>query len=175
VSPRDNGGMVRRLLVAVAVVTLAGAALVAWHRRSPAQAPARVSAIAGEIAHRKVTVRCSDLGTGGCALLRDYDRARLGCFERRVPCSEQALRTGAAVLALTRIGIRERGVRAAAIRECYALQQLAFTALRLGSPPGEAQAMAGSVFARNTTTLPRGCVDDGPLDVDPATHSWPSG
>lgn len=72
------------------------------------------------------------------------------------------------------------GIRSESLAECYSLQLLARVAIHFGATPEFAREIAADYLAAWYTPA-RGaywradCVDGGPLDLVPASTSWPAG
>jgi hypothetical protein len=166
------------LLLALAVLTLA------LHRGagSAATRPGdlRLSAIASELAHRRVTIRCE--GTGGgltgvdgesgrteflagkpaavsflqegvCRELHRYSRETKSAPQCLLPC-DAPLETAWSLNAFAHESYHLAGVRNEAETECYALQAIDFVARRLGSSPGQARALALFAFDQLPSRMP---------------------
>jgi hypothetical protein len=121
-----------------------------------------------------------------CALLASF-RSNPGAFDPGA-CKDTAClrRAGAAAMALETItheAYHLLGYQNEATAECYGLQSLWYSAVRLGASPQLGETLA-SLYAnemypsRRTSEHPEywsaECRDGGKLDLRPSSHAWPS-
>jgi hypothetical protein len=156
----------------------------------------RFGAIASEIAHRDVAVRCQGLlgdvtdvgahlgyvefdGSGSpsdtthisreaCNWLKDYERSD----------HSVSLDHAMGVHTLAHEAMHLQGVIDEAKAECYGLQQMPRVARRLGASTEEAQALAVFAYRVIFPQLPRAyrspeCAPGGALDLGKGTPAWP--
>jgi hypothetical protein len=154
-----------------------------------------LAAIAGEIAHRDVSIRCQgavgelvdvdgeygsvSFGADG----RPGDSARL---DRRICSTLRRIRRGERVAveagslgveALAHEAYHLAGVQDEAATQCYALQAMRFVATRLGAPAAVGDAYVRAALARYPS-LPEEyrsaeCREGGALDLHPETGVFP--
>jgi hypothetical protein len=186
------------LLAVLTVVT------VALHHGAAAAAKGgdlRLSRIASELARRPVTIRCegasgaltgpggesgrtgfiddkpvstSYLQTGICETLHVYARSLKACL---LPC-RQPLESAWSLNTLAHESYHLAGVRNEAETECYALQNTAFVAERLGVPTQAAKDLQAWLYERGYPNEPTEyqspkCYDGGPLDLRPQQTLFP--
>ena len=124
---------------------------------------------------RLETSVCGDLA----AYRKTRKRAEFACVYGSLPCSGRVESAVYAALILSHESQHLRGVRNEGEAQCDAIQMLPLVAQRLGSPPGEAKAIASHFLAVDQPlmsgeyVLPPGCVNGGSLDLDPAGSSFP--
>jgi hypothetical protein len=165
------------LLALLAVLT------VLLHRGAVAAArpgDLRLSAIASELAHRPVTIRCEGLsgaltGAGGesgrtefvggkpvsisyvqegvCQTLHSYARSLRAGPACLLPC-QRPLAIAWSLNTLAHESYHLGGVRNEAATECYALQAIDFVARRLGASPEQARALASFSFDQLLQRMP---------------------
>lgn len=189
------------LLVLAGVVAALGFA----RREERLQEQDRLAAIAGELAGREVGVRCPsllaslvdtrreagrvafddsgrpagrmDLSPQTCRALRRLDRVDFSCVDR-AECGFREFKAAWAAKTLAHEAFHLRGFQDEGVTECFALQNTAFVAERLGVPTGQAQALQGWLFTEGYPNEPAEyqsarCYDGGPLDLRPQSISWP--
>jgi hypothetical protein len=165
----------------------------------------QLSAIAGDLAGRKVGVRCpsflaglvdvhgeagrvrfdgqgrpanhTDLSPETCKALRRLDRIDFTCIERR-SCGFSQFDAAWAAHTLAHEAFHLRGYQDEGVTECYALQNTAFVAERLGVPARQAKEIQQWLYVRGYPNEPTdyqspGCSDGGPLDLRPQSPSFP--
>jgi hypothetical protein len=165
----------------------------------------QLSAIASDLAGRKVGVRCpsflaglvdvhgeagrvafdgqgrpanhTDLSPETCKALRRLDRVDFTCIERR-SCDFNQFDAAWAAHTLAHEAFHLRGYQDEGITECYALQNTAFVAERLGVPTRQAKEIQQWLYVRGYPNEPTdyqspGCTDGGPLDLRPQSPSFP--
>lgn len=165
----------------------------------------QLSAIAGDLAGRKVAVRCpsflaglvdvhgeagrvqfdaqghpanhTDLSPETCKALRRLDRVDFTCIERR-SCGFSQFDAAWAAHTLAHEAFHLRGYQDEGVTECYALQNTAFVAERLGVPTRQAKEIQPWLYVRGYPNEPTdyqsaGCSDGGPLDLRPQSPSFP--
>jgi hypothetical protein len=193
-------------LIAAGLLTLGALAAVGFaHREQRVREQDRLAAIAGDLAGRRVAVHCPGfLGSlvnvrteGGsvqfdgngrpanftklspetCKSLRRIDRFDFSCLARR-DCTFKQFRTAWAVHTLAHESFHLRGISSEAMTECYALQNTAFVAERLGVDDATAQRMQRWVYVRGYPNEPDEyrsdeCRDGGELDLRPASPVFP--
>lgn len=189
--------------IAVAAVLFAVALRVdrqdSWSSLTAAQrgeTEARLSAEAGAIAGRAVTVRCDDsyafTGAGSDAAGVAFPNRALAYLEPDVCRSLHRIAfegtTGPrddaawAVTVLAHEATHLRGVRDEARAECFALQEGVGLGARLGLEPATARALmraqldrdlADTTVQRVDYRLPGGCRNGGTLDLRPGDPSFP--
>jgi hypothetical protein len=165
----------------------------------------QLSAIASDLAGRKVGVRCpsflaglvdvhgeagrvrfdgqgrpanhTDLSPETCKALRRLDRVDFTCIERR-SCGFNQFDAAWAAHTLAHEAFHLRGYQDEGVTECYALQNTAFVAERLGVPTRQAKEIQQWLYVRGYPNEPTdyqspGCSDGGPLDLRPQSPSFP--
>jgi hypothetical protein len=118
-----------------------------------------------------------------CATLRELwvrrDGPSLACTELgHGQCGADVIRLAWATSALAHESHHLRGVRNEAAAECYGLQSTAFVTERLGAPRAYAAQLGTYTFWNVRPPVDGGyftpdCRDGGPLDLHPASPSWP--
>jgi hypothetical protein len=165
----------------------------------------QLSAVASDLAGRKVGVRCpsflaglvdvhgeagrvgfdaegrpanhTDLSPETCKALRRLDRVDFTCIERR-SCGFNQFDAAWAAHTLAHEAFHLRGYQDEGVTECYALQNTAFVAERLGVPTRQAKEIQQWLYVRGYPNEPTdyqspGCSDGGPLDLRPQSPSFP--
>ena len=133
------------------------------------------SGMPSSTAHLETSV-CHDLSAYGAT----RKRADFTCVFAATYCPDKAERAVYAALVLSHESQHLRGVRDERAAQCYAIQTLARVAERLGSPPGEASAVASHYLVveqpRMSTdySLTGDCVNGGSLDLNPQSSGWPT-
>jgi hypothetical protein len=194
-----------RLIAASLLILGALAALGFAHREQRVREQDRLAAVASDLANRRVGVRCPGfLGSlvnvrteGGsvqfdgdgrpassttlspetCKALRRIDRFDFSCL-RGGDCTFKQFRAAWAVHTLAHESFHLRGIQSEAMTECYALQNTAFVAERLGIDDATAQRLQRWVYVRGYPNEPDEyrsdqCRDGGELDLRPASPSFP--
>jgi hypothetical protein len=164
-----------------------------------------LAAIASELAGRKVMVRCPSflsglVDTGGeagrvqfdgsgrpaaytelspetCKALRHLDRVDFACIDSNT-CGFDQFNAAWAAHTLAHEAFHLRGFQDEGVTECYALQNTAFVAERLGVKTETAQKLQAWVYARGYPNEPEEyhsarCYDEGPLDLRPQLRTFP--
>jgi hypothetical protein len=195
---------VRTIAVLLVVVGALSALGFARHEQRIRQQD-QLSAIAGDLAGRKVGVRCpsflaglvdvhgeagrvrfdgqgrpanhTDLSPETCKALRRLDRIDFTCIERR-SCGFSQFDAAWAAHTLAHEAFHLRGYQDEGVTECYALQNTAFVAERLGVPARQAKEIQQWLYVRGYPNEPTdyqspGCSDGGPLDLRPQSPSFP--
>ena len=165
----------------------------------------RLADIASDLAGRKVGVRCpnflaslvdsggetghvqfdaagrpadhTDLSPQTCKALRRLDRVDFSCLERG-DCGYDEFKAGWAAHTLAHESFHLRGYRDEGVTECYALQNTAFVAERLGVPAEQAERLQAWLYERGYPNEPEEyrsskCYDGGPLDLRPQHTAFP--
>jgi len=165
----------------------------------------RLAVIAGDLAGRKVGVRCpsflsslvdtrgeagrvqfdandrpgdhTDLSPQTCKELRRLDRVDFSCIEREA-CGYREFRAGWAAHTLAHEAFHLRGFQDEGVTECYAMQNTAFVAERLGVPTAHAQKLQAWLFEEGYPNEPEDyrsaqCYDGGRLDLRPQLTEFP--
>ncbi|MDX6401557.1 MAG: hypothetical protein QOF27_2163 [Gaiellaceae bacterium] len=165
----------------------------------------QLASIASDLAGRKVAVRCpsflaglvdvrgeagrvqfdesgrpanhTDLSPETCKALRHLDRVDFGCLERG-DCGLSQFAAGWAAHTLAHEAFHLRGFQDEGVTECYALQNTAYVAERLGVPTRQAEVIQAWLFKRGYPNEPTeyqssGCHDGGPLDLRPQQSRFP--
>lgn len=165
----------------------------------------KLAVIASDLAGRKVGIRCPSFlsslvetrGEGGrvhfdaagnpadyaelspdtCKALRRIDRVDFSCLDHDA-CGYDEFRAGWAAQTLAHEAFHLRGFQDEGVTECYALQNTAFVAERLGVTTPVAQKLQAWVYARGFPNMPEDyrsskCYDGGPLDLRPEHAEFP--
>ncbi len=166
----------------------------------------RLGRIASEIAGRQVGVRCpgflaglvdvhgeagrvsfdaagrpadhTDLSPQTCKELLGLARVDFSCVDRGAECGYRQFSAGWAAHTLAHESFHLRGVQDEGVAECYAFQDTAFVAVRLGVPPETARKLTGWLFVRGYPNEPPDyhssrCYAGGPLDIRHGSPAWP--
>jgi hypothetical protein len=164
-----------------------------------------LASIASELAGRQVGVRCpsflaslvdtrgeagrvqfdasgrpggyTDLSPDTCKALRHLDRIDFTCIDRGT-CGFEQFNAAWAAHTLAHEAFHLRGFQDEGVTECYALQNTAFVAERLGVPNEQAQKLQAWLYARGYPNEPEEyhsaqCYDGGPLDLRPRLRTFP--
>ena len=135
----------------------------------------QLASIASDLAGRKVAVRCpsflaglvdvdgeagrvqfddsgrpadhTDLSPETCKALRHLDRVDFGCLERG-DCGLSQFSAGWAAHTLAHEAFHLRGFQDEGVTECYALQNTAYVAERLGVPTRQAEVIQAWLYKR---------------------------
>jgi hypothetical protein len=194
-----------RLIAAVLLIVGALAAVGFARRENRISEQDRLGAIASELAGRPVGVRCpgffaslvrvrteggyvkfhgdgqpydyTDLSPETCAALRHVDRFDFECIARS-DCTFKQFKAAWAIHTLAHESFHLRGFAAEAQAECYALQNTAFVAERLGLGTELAQRIQKWVYVRGYANEPddyrsQECRDGGQLDLRPQSAVFP--
>lgn len=189
------------LLVVAAALTAAGFA----RHEDRIREQNRLAAVASDLAGRKVRVRCpgflaSLVDTGGeagrvqfdasgrpadhadlapqtCKAIRRLNRVDFMCIDRG-DCGYDEFKAGWAAHTLAHEAFHLRGFRDEGVTECYALQNTAFVAERLGVPTEQAEKLQAWLFVKGYPNEPEEyrssrCYDGGPLDLRPQEPVFP--
>jgi hypothetical protein len=165
----------------------------------------QLAAIAGDLAGRKVAVRCpsflaelvdvhgeagrvqfdaagrpadhTELSPQTCKALRRLDHVDFSCIEHR-NCGFKEFDAAWAAHTLAHEAFHLRGFADEGVTECYALQNTAFVAERLGVPARRAEELQAWIYARGYPNEPTDyrsaqCYDGGPLDLRPQQTTFP--
>ena len=164
-----------------------------------------LAAVATELAGRPVAVRCpgffkslvrvgteagyvkfdadgqpasyTELAPETCSALRHIDRVDFTCIERG-NCTYKEFKVAWAAHTLAHESFHLRGFQAEAIAECYALQNTAFVAERLGVDAETAQRLQTWVYHEGYPNEPEEyrsdeCRGGGRLDLRPDSTTFP--
>jgi hypothetical protein len=193
-------------LIAGLLVIVGGLAAVGFARHEERiRQQDRLAVIASELAGRKVGIRCPGFlsslvetrGEGGrvrfdaagnpadyaelspdtCKALRRIDHVDFSCLDRNV-CGYKEFNAGWAAQTLAHEAFHLRGFQDEGVTECYALQNTAFVAERLGVRTRVAQKLQAWVYAEGFPNLPEDyrsskCYGGGPLDLRPEHAVFP--
>lgn len=165
----------------------------------------QLATIASDLAGRSVAVRCpsfvaslvdvraeagrvqfdesgrpanhTDLSPQTCKALRHLDALDFTCIERG-KCGFKEFNGGWAAHTLAHESFHLRGFQDEGVTECYALQNTAFVAERLGVPKQQAEDLQAWVYERGYPNEPpeyqsQECHDGGPLDLRPQQTGFP--
>jgi hypothetical protein len=194
-----------RLIAVVLVIVGALAALGFARHEQRIREQDRLALIASDLAGRKVSVRCpsflaglvdvrgeagrvqfdasgrpashTDLSPQTCKALRHLDRVDFNCVER-ADCGFKQFNAAWAAHTLAHEAFHLRGFEDEGLAECYALQNTAFVAERLGVDGATAQRLQRWVYVRGYPNEPDEyrsdqCRDGGELDLRPASAVFP--
>jgi hypothetical protein len=193
-----------RLIAALLLIVGALAAVGFARHEQRLREQDQLAAIASDLAGRKVGVRCpsflaglvdvrgeagrvqfdesgrpanhTDLSPQTCKALRHLDRVDFSCIDRG-DCGFKEFTAGWAAHTLAHESFHLRGYQDEAVAECYALQNTAFVAERLGVQTSLAEDLQAWIFKRGYPNEPTeyqsaGCRDGGPFDLRPQ-HTFP--
>ena len=165
----------------------------------------KLGVIASELAGRKVGVHCpsflaglvdthgepgrvkfdasgrpadhTDLAPDTCRALRHLDRVDFTCIASD-SCGFKEFKAAWAAHTLAHESFHLRGYGDEGVAECYALQNTAFVAERLGVADRYARRLQTWVYAKGYPNEPEEyrspqCYDGGPLDLRPQTATFP--
>jgi hypothetical protein len=165
----------------------------------------RLAAVASDLAGRKVGVRCpgflsslvdtrgeagqvrfdadgrpenhTDLSPQTCKALRRLDRVDFSCIDRG-DCGFPQFDAAWAAHTLAHEAFHLRGFQDEGVTECYALQNTAFVAERLGVSAERAEQLQAWIYARGYPNEPEEyhsaqCYSGGPLDLRPNVPKFP--
>jgi hypothetical protein len=193
-------------LIAATLLIAGSLAAVGFARREDRIHQQRtLAAVAAELAGRPVAVRCpgfltslvrvrteagsvkfdgagrpansTELAPETCSALRHIDRVDFTCLERG-DCTYKEFDVAWAAHTLAHESFHLRGFEAEAVAECYALQNTAFVAERLGVDAETAQRLQRWVYTDGYPNEPEEyrsdeCRDGGRLDLRPQSASFP--
>jgi hypothetical protein len=119
----------------------------------------------------------TDLAPATCSSLRHLDRVDFTCIARS-DCGFKEFKAAWAAHTLAHEAFHLRGVQDEGIAECYALQNTAFVAERLGVPAEQAQQLQTWVYLEGYPNEPEDyrssdCHDGGRLDLRPNVTAFP--
>jgi hypothetical protein len=194
-----------RLIAAGLLIVGALAAVGFARRENRISEQDRLATIASKLAGRPVDVRCpgffaslvnvrteggyvkfhgdgrpydhTDLSPETCTALRHVDRVDFACVSRG-DCTFKQFKAAWAIHTLAHESFHLRGFAAEAQAECYALQNTAFVAERLGLGTELAQRIQKWVYVRGYANEPdeyrsEECRDGGQLDLRPRSVVFP--
>lgn len=193
-------------VIAVLLVVVGGLAALGFARHEQrVREQDQLGAIASDLAGRRVAVRCpsfvaslvdtrgeagrvqfddtgrpanhTDLSPQTCKALRHLDAVDFTCIERH-DCNFRQFSAGWAAHTLAHESFHLRGFQDEGVTECYALQNTAFVAERLGVPKQQAQDLQAWLYERGYPNEPTEyqsaqCYDGGPLDLRPQENQFP--
>ena len=194
-----------RLIAAVLLILGALAAVGFAHREKRVREQDRLAAIASDLASRPVGVRCpgflatlvnvrteggtvqfdgqgrpassTKLSPETCKSLQQIEHFDFTCVQRG-DCTFKQFRAAWAIHTLAHEAFHLRGIESEAMAECYALQNTAFVAERLGIGDATARRLQKWVYDRGYPNEPddyrsEECRDGGQLDLRPETAGFP--
>jgi hypothetical protein len=194
-----------RLIAGLLLIVGALAALGFARHEDRVQQQNRLAVVAGDLAGRKVGVHCpsflsglldthgeagrvqfddagtpadhTDLAPETCKALRHIDRVDFTCLAQET-CGYAAFKAAWAAHTLAHEAFHLRGYQDEGVTECYALQNTAFVAERLGVPTEQAKQLQAWVYERGYSNEPEDyrssqCYDGGPLDLRPQHAEFP--
>jgi hypothetical protein len=165
----------------------------------------RLAAVAKDLAGRRIGVRCpgffsslvdtrgeagqvrfdasgrpanhTDLSPQTCKALRHLDRVDFTCIDRG-DCGFPQFNAAWAAHTLAHEAFHLRGFQDEGVTECYALQNTAFVAERLGVAAPRAKKLQAWIYARGYPNEPEQyhsaqCYSGGPLDLRPNVATFP--
>jgi hypothetical protein len=193
-------------IIAVLLVVVGGLAALGFARHEErVREQDQLARVASDLAGRKVGVRCptflaslvdtrgeagrvqfddagrpadhTDLSPQTCKALRHLARVDFTCIARR-DCGFKQFSAGWAAHTLAHESFHLRGFQDEGVTECYALQNTAFVAERLGVPRQQAQDLQRWLYERGYPNEPTDyqspqCYDGGPLDLRPQQSQFP--
>ncbi len=188
--------------IAVVLVVFGGLAALGFARHEErVREQDQLGAIASDLAGRPVRVRCpsfvaslvdtrveggrvqfdgtgrpvdhTDLSPQTCKVLRHLDRLDFTCIERG-DCGFKQFSAGWAAHTLAHESFHPRGFQDEGVTECYALQNTAFVAERLGVPKQQAQNLQAWLYKRGYPNEPTEYQSSQcPLDPRPQEPRFP--
>ena len=194
-----------RLLAALLLIAGAHAALGFARHEQRVREQDQLAEIASELAGRSVGVRCPSFlsslvrvrteggyvkfdGDGNpeahtvlapetCKALRHPDRTDFACIGRG-DCTFKQFKVAWALHTLAHESFHLRGIAEEAVAECYALQNTAFVAERLGLDTATAQHVQTWAYLKGYPNEPdeyrsEECRDGGELDLRPGSPGFP--
>jgi hypothetical protein len=193
-------------VIAVLLIVVGGLAALGFERHEErVREQDQLAAIASDLAGRTVAVRCpnllaslvdvrgeagrvqfdatgrpanhTDLSPQTCKALRHLSSVDFTCIERD-DCGFKEFNAGWAAHTLAHESFHLRGFQDEGVTECYALQNTAFVAERLGVPTQPAKELQAWLFKRGYPNEPTDyqsaqCRDGGPLDLRPQQTLFP--
>jgi hypothetical protein len=165
----------------------------------------RLAAVASDLAGRKIGVRCpgflaslvdthgeagrvqfdaagrpanhTDLSLQTCKALRHLDRVDFTCVQHG-DCGFPQFDAAWSAHTLAHEAFHLRGFQDEGVTECYALQNTAFVAERLGVAPAQAEKLQAWIYARGYPNEPEEyhsaqCYNGGALDLRPNVAKFP--
>jgi hypothetical protein len=119
----------------------------------------------------------TDLAPETCKALRHLDRVDFRCIPRG-DCGFKQFNAAWAAHTLAHESFHLRGYEDEGVTECYALQNTAFVAERLGVPTRQAKQLQAWVYEKGYPNEPEDyhsaqCYDGGPLDLRPNDNAFP--
>lgn len=119
----------------------------------------------------------TDLSPSTCKALRHLDRVDFTCIDRG-DCGFAEFKAAWAAHTLAHESFHLRGFQDEGITECYALQNTALVAERLGVAAEQAQKLQKWVYLKGYPNEPEDyrssdCQDGGRLDLRPGSHEFP--
>jgi hypothetical protein len=194
-----------RVIAVLLVVVGALAALGFARHEERMREQDQLGAIASDLAGRRVGVHCpsfaaslvdtrgeagrvqfdetgrpathTDLSPQTCKALRHLDSVDFTCIERK-ECGYKEFVAAWAAHTLAHESFHLRGFQDEGVTECYALQNTAFVAERLGVPTRQAEDVQAWVYERGYPNEPTEyqsaqCYAGGPLDLRPQETAFP--
>ena len=194
-----------RFVAVILVIVGVLAALGFARREDRLREQDRLAVIAGDLAGRPVGVRCpgflsslvdvhgeagrvqfdengkpadhTDLSPSTCKSLRNLGRVDFACVGSD-DCDFDTFKAAWAAHTLAHEAFHLRGFEDEGVAECYALQNTAFVAERLGVPTEQAKQVQAWVYDRGYQNEPEdyrsaGCYDGGPLDLRRQSATFP--
>jgi hypothetical protein len=194
-----------RLIAALLVIAAALTAVGFARHEDRMREQDRLAEIASDLAGRQINVRCpsfvaslvdthgeagrvefdargrpadrTDLSPQTCKALRQLGRVDFTCIPRG-DCGYQEFKAGWAAHTLAHEAFHLRGFQDEGVTECFALQNTAFVAERLGVATREARSVQAWLFIKGYPNEPeeyhsRDCYDGGPLDLRPQQTAFP--
>lgn len=201
--PADSWAV--RVLAIVLVIVGAVAALGFARREDRLREQDQLAAIASDLAGRKVGVHCpgflsslvdtrgeagrvqfddagrpadhTDLSPQTCKVLRHIRSVDFSCLDRG-DCGYREFTAAWAAHTLAHEAFHLRGIADEGVAECYALQNTAFVAERLGVAAERAERLQAWIFVKGYPNEPTEyqsarCHDGGPLDLRPQLADFP--
>ena len=119
----------------------------------------------------------TDLAPSTCSSLRHLDRVDFACVDTHA-CGYKEFKAAWAAHTLAHEAFHLRGFEDEGVTECYALQNTAFVAERLGVATKQAQELQAWLYKDGYPNEPQdyqsaGCYDGGPLDLRPQSAVFP--
>jgi hypothetical protein len=119
----------------------------------------------------------TDLSPQTCKALRHLEQVDFTCISRG-DCAFEEFKAGWAAHTLAHEAFHLRGVQDEGVAECYALQNTAFVAERLGVATKAARNLQAWLFVKGYPNEPQeyhsaDCYDGGPLDLRPQQTPFP--
>ena len=119
----------------------------------------------------------TDLAPETCDALRKFDHVDFSCLDRN-GCGYKQFAAGWAAHTLAHESFHLRGFQDEGVTECYAMQNTAFVANRLGLAPRRARELQQWIYDKGFRNEPDDyqsprCYAGGPLDLSPATPTFP--